>query len=336
LPVKKRKSYSLDEIFEGVLAKNPMFLGKAISLIESSSKAQQNLANKLISRCLNEHHQPSKRIGISGVPGVGKSTFIESFGELLVNKNYSVAVLAVDPSSLDSGGSVLGDKTRMESLSNKKSVFIRPSPSGKTLGGVTRTTYETILLFEAAGFDFILIETVGVGQAEYIVKNMVDFFLLLTLPVAGDDLQGIKRGIMEVADMVAVNKSEEQLLPKANITKKQLEESLHFFRQKYTFWNPEVHLISALQNTGLRKMTAAILQFFSKSLESGYLLHNRSKQALHWFEENLNNRLLNNLNDNEAFQRTMTKARNDIEKNRISAFQGVDHVFNSIEISIKD
>lgn len=335
MTTKKRKTYSLDEIFEGVLSRNPMFLGKAISLIESNSKQQKAQGDEIIKRCLEIKQNEAHRIGISGIPGVGKSTFIESFGEALVAKGKSIAVLAVDPSSLDSGGSVLGDKTRMEKLSNQKSVFIRPSPSGSTLGGVTRTTYETILLFEAAGFDYILIETVGVGQAEYIVKNMVDFFLLLTLPVAGDDLQGIKRGIMEVADMVAVNKSEGELLPKAKITKKQLEESLHFFRRNYAFWNPSVFLISALEHQGIEELIQGIDDFFEKSLSSGYLRHNRKAQALHWFEENLSHRILNTLAKNEGFIQLKNEAKEKIEKSRISAFQGVDFVFDKLEVSIR-
>ena len=226
--VRKRRKLSLDEYCQGILDGDRTILSRAITMIESSNPDHLALAQEIIERCL-PHSGNSLRIGITGVPGVGKSTFIEAFGKMLTGMGHKVAVLAIDPSSERTKGSILGDKTRMEQLSVDPDAFIRPSPSGSTLGGVARKTRETIVLCEAAGFDVILVETVGVGQSETVVKSMVDFFLLLMLAGAGDELQGIKRGIMEMADGLVINKADGDNKPKAVAAQAQYRAALKLF-----------------------------------------------------------------------------------------------------------
>ncbi len=248
---RKRKSQpSTDELINAILVGDITALSRAITLIESKNPEHLQKANEVIKKCL-PHANKSIRIGITGVPGVGKSTFIESFGKHLTKRGKKVAVLAVDPSSTITKGSILGDKTRMEDLVKDKNAFIRPSPSGDSLGGVARKTRETIILCEAAGFDTIIIETVGVGQSETAVHSMVDFFLLLKLAGAGDELQGMKRGIIEMADAIAINKADGDNLNKANLAKIEFKRALHLYPEKESEWQPKVVLCSAIEKTGI-------------------------------------------------------------------------------------
>src|SRR3989339_134259 len=241
---------SKDEYLKGILSGNTTILSQAITLVESSRNDHRAIAQNLISECL-PHVVKSMRIGITGVPGAGKSTFIEAFGGLITAMGHKLAVLAIDPSSERSKGSILGDKTRMEELSIDKNAYIRPSPSAGSLGGVARKTRETIILCEAAGFDTIFIETVGVGQSEIAVHSMVDFFLLLMLAGAGDELQGIKRGIMEMADFIVINKADGDNLLKTNSAKVQYENALHLFPAKESGWIPKVQTCSAINKVDI-------------------------------------------------------------------------------------
>ncbi len=271
----------LQNIADGVRAGNVRALAKAITLIES-----RNLDHSLAATTLLDELLPSTghsiRIGISGVPGAGKSTFIEAFGMHLLGQGHKVAVLAVDPSSQISGGSILGDKTRMEELARQDNAFIRPSPAGQTLGGVARKTRETMLVCEAAGFDVMIVETVGVGQSEITVASMVDFFLLLQLPNAGDELQGIKRGVMEIADAIVINKSEGDNRPRAELARQQYANALHMLKPKSLNWQVPALLCSALQSDGIVEVWTMIEDFRSKMQQSGELEGKRRLQASDW------------------------------------------------------
>ncbi len=271
----------INDIAEGVRSGNVRALAKAITLIES-----RNLDHSLVATTLLDELLPatghSIRIGISGVPGAGKSTFIETFGMYLVQQGHKVAVLAVDPSSQLSGGSILGDKTRMEELSRETNAFIRPSPTSGTLGGVARKTRETMLVCEAAGFDVIIVETVGVGQSEITVASMVDFFLLLQIPNAGDELQGIKRGVMEISHAIVVNKAEGENRPSAELARQQYVNSLHMLKPKSLNWQVPVLLCSALHNEGIAEVWNTIAGFRSCMQQSGELEAKRKLQASDW------------------------------------------------------
>jgi LAO/AO transport system kinase len=265
----------------GVRAGKRKVIAKTITLIESSLAVHQNLITEVMDRLL-PFTGNAVRLGITGVPGVGKSTFIESLGIYLLDRGHRLAILAVDPSSTHSGGSIMGDKTRMEKLSVHPDAFIRPSPSGGTLGGVSRKTRESMLVCEAAGFDVIMVETVGVGQSEVSVAAMVDFFLLLMLAGAGDDLQGIKRGILELADAIVVNKADGDNLDKALQAKKIYAETMHLFSPETPEWTPKVLTCSALQNTGIAEVWETICDHHKRLTASGALGEKRKKQALDW------------------------------------------------------
>jgi LAO/AO transport system kinase len=271
----------IKEIAAGVRAGNIRSLAKAITLVES-----RNLDHSLAATTLLDTLLPDSggaiRIGISGVPGVGKSTFIEAFGLYLISRGLRVAVLAVDPTSQLSGGSILGDKTRMEELSREKNAFIRPSPSGDTLGGVARKTRETMLICEAAGFDVVLVETVGVGQSEITVASMVDFFLLLQLPGAGDELQGIKKGVMEIADAILINKADADNLPRAQLASQQYANALHILQPKSPNWQVPVLLCSALNNQGIAAVWEMIERFRATMVDSGEFKDKRRRQNNDW------------------------------------------------------
>lgn len=266
---------------QGVLAGDRRVLAKTITLIESSLPAHQKLAQMIIEQ-LMPYAGKAVRLGITGVPGVGKSTFIESLGTMLVKKGHQVAVLAVDPSSKRSGGSVLADKTRMEKLAVDKSAFIRPSPSGDTLGGVARKTRETMMVCEAAGFDVMIVETVGVGQSETAVSSMVDFFLVLMIAGAGDELQGIKKGILELADVVVVNKADGDNVHKALIARKQYESALQFLAPASPSWVPLVLTCSALEMRDIDKVWEIVLSHRKKLLATGELETKRKRQTVDW------------------------------------------------------
>ncbi|NOQ50946.1 MAG: methylmalonyl Co-A mutase-associated GTPase MeaB [Desulfuromonadaceae bacterium] len=271
----------VETIAAGVRKGNIRSLAKAITLIESRNPDHSSEAAELLDNLLPDSEN-SIRVGISGVPGAGKSTFIEALGMFLIGAGHKVAILTVDPSSQLSGGSILGDKTRMEELSREQNAFIRPSPSGDTLGGVARKTRETMLLCEAAGYDIIIVETVGVGQSEVTVASMVDFFLLLQLPNAGDELQGIKKGVMEIADAILVNKSEGENRPKAELARQQYENALHLLKPKSTNWHVPAMLCSALHNQGIVEIWQTILDFATTMKQSGEFENKRRLQATDW------------------------------------------------------
>lgn len=281
-----KKRLSLEEYALGIRSGNRVVLSQAITLVESSLEADQVLASALVQEVLPNTGQ-SIRIGITGVPGVGKSTFIEAFGKMLLDLGKKVAVLAVDPSSQLTKGSILGDKTRMENLALDKRAFIRPSPSGGTLGGVSGKTREAMLLCEAAGFDVILIETVGVGQSETAVKSMVDFFLLLMLSGAGDELQGIKKGIMEMADMLVIHKADGDNLEAAQKAKSNYQNALHLFQENQKNWSPKVVLASSVTGMGLSQIWTLMQDYEVKVKSSGFWESNRSDQRLNWLEDQI-------------------------------------------------
>jgi LAO/AO transport system kinase len=272
------------ELLVGLQAGSRAALSAAITLIESENLQDQLLANTLLSDC-KKVAKTAKRIGITGVPGVGKSTFIESFGLELIQKGLKIAVLAIDPSSSVSGGSILGDKTRMEQLSQEMAVFIRPSAAGKTLGGVAKNTREAILLCETAGYDVVIVETVGVGQSETVVHGMVDYFLLLMLAGAGDELQGMKRGIMELADTVIINKADGANEAAAKNARSQYESALHIFAQRPDAWRVPVLCASGLNGQGLPEIWQQIEKFFAHMETGGHLHTKRTQQEVQLFEQ---------------------------------------------------
>ncbi|NND12285.1 MAG: methylmalonyl Co-A mutase-associated GTPase MeaB, partial [Flavobacteriaceae bacterium] len=311
---KRKQKPSSQELLKGILNGNIADLSKAITLVESKNKDHLQIANEIIKGCL-PHANKSIRIGITGVPGVGKSTFIESFGTHLTNLGRKVAVLAVDPSSSLTKGSILGDKTRMEDLVKDKNAYIRPSASGSSLGGVARKTRETIILCEAAGFDTIIIETVGVGQSETAVHSMVDFFLLLKLAGAGDELQGIKRGIIEMADVIAINKADGNNLKAANLAKVEFSRALHLYPKKDSNWQPRVVLCSAIENTGIEDIWKIIEDFQNEMKTSNYFYTNRNEQNKFWLMQTIEERLKTNFFQNETVKKELKKQLHLIEKN---------------------
>ncbi len=266
---------------QGVRSGDRKILAKTITLIESSLSAHHRLMTTVLDGLL-PHTGDAIRLGITGVPGAGKSTFIENMGLKLIDEGYRLAVLAVDPSSARSGGSILGDKTRMEKLSSRPEAFIRPSPSGGSLGGVSRKTREAMLICEAAGFDIIIIETVGVGQSEASVASMVDFFLVLILAGAGDELQGIKRGVLELADAIAVNKADGENIKNAQKTRKAYEDALHLLTPSSSAWVPPVMTCSALTMDGIKEIWDTVLNHRRQMIENGDLTAKRKRQALDW------------------------------------------------------
>ncbi|RKR07878.1 methylmalonyl-CoA mutase metallochaperone MeaB [Maribacter vaceletii] len=275
---------------EGVLAGDRVILSRAITIIESNLESDKSIARAIIQAILPKSGN-SIRIGITGVPGVGKSTFIETFGKHLVAEGNKVAILSIDPSSQRSRGSILGDKTRMEELANLKEAYIRPSASGATLGGVANKTGETMLLCEAAGYNVILIETVGVGQSETAVHGMTDFFLLLMLAGAGDELQGIKKGIMEMADMVVINKADGDNVALSKIAKRQYQNALHIFPMPNSGWSPIVSTASSIKNIGINTVWERIQEFKKLVDTNGYFVKNRKEQQIQWMYTTINEEL---------------------------------------------
>ncbi len=287
---KRRRTFSTDEYVDGILRGDITILSQAITLIESNKPEHYDQAQQIIERCL-PHAGRSVRIGITGVPGAGKSTFIEAVGNMVVSLHHRLAVLAIDPSSERSGGSILGDKTRMESISSNPDIFIRPSPSAGSLGGVARKTRETIVLCEAAGFDVIFIETVGVGQSETAVHSMVDMFMLLQISGAGDELQGIKRGIMEMADMMVITKADGENRQKAELARAQFQSALHLFPMPESGWRPKVYTCSAVAETGLEEVWKGVEEFLDHIESNGYFQSNRNRQNKYWMYESINDAL---------------------------------------------
>ena len=299
-------------------------LGKAITLIESHRPEDEAAGQALLQELL-PHTGNSVRIGITGSPGVGKSTFIEAFGMLLTAAGHRVAVLAVDPSSPVAGGSILGDKTRMETLSRHPDAFIRPSPSGKALGGVARRTQESRLLCEAAGYDVVIIETVGVGQSEYEVASMVDFFLVLMLPSAGDELQGIKKGIMELADALVINKADGDTAQVALQTQRQYASAVHLFSHDPD-WTPPVLTCSALEGTGLEEIWETAQRYVAGARESGRFEGRRTDQQLHWFRSLTSAMLEATLDQDEAVRRVRTELEAQVRGGELSPYLAAERV----------
>jgi LAO/AO transport system kinase len=298
---------------DGVLNQERRMVSKTITLIESSLAAHQKMARKIIDSLL-PHTGKAVRFGITGVPGVGKSTFIESIGKTLVEDGHRVAVLAVDPSSSRSGGSVMADKTRMEKLSAEQTAFIRPSPSGGALGGVARKTRESMLICEAAGYDVIIVETVGVGQSETTVASMVDFFLVLMLAGAGDELQGIKKGILELADAIAITKADGDNVAKARKAARTYENALHFLKPNSPLWIPPVLTCSAVDMTGICEIWQTVLSHRKKLSDSGELEQRRQQQALDWMWSLIEEGLKNRFNQNPEVKMHLPKLARGVEK----------------------
>lgn len=289
--VKKTATFSIDTIYEKLIEGSRMDLAKAITLIESMKSTDQQTAQQLLKKTL-PHTGNSIRLGISGVPGAGKSTFIETFGYKLCEFGFKVAVLAIDPSSSVTGGSVLGDKTRMEQLASHPNAFIRPSPTSGTLGGVHRKTRETMLLCEAAGYDVILIETVGVGQSETAVRNMVDFFMLLVITGAGDDLQGMKKGIMEITDLIIVHKADGDNLRLAKRTVREYKQILHLLQPATPGWSATSLAVSSHKQTGHEEVWESIQHFQEKMHASNFWNERRQEQTKSWFQDMIHDRLI--------------------------------------------
>ncbi len=325
----RRTLLSAQQYAEGIRASDRVVLGQAITLVESARAEHQVLAREVVALLLAETPyvaEPSIRIGITGAPGVGKSTFIEALGMHLVGQGKRVAVLAVDPSSSLSGGSILGDKTRMEQLSVNELAFIRPSPSGDSLGGVARKTRETILLVEAAGYDTVLVETVGVGQSEIAVHSMTDLFVLLLLPGAGDELQGIKRGIVEMADLLAVNKSDGERQKLANQARAHYLNATHLLPLKPSGWSPQVLACSATEGRGIPEMWEAVMAYRAHTLGSGFFQKNRQQQAGYWLQESLQAGLHHLFYSHPAVRERLAALEPEVLAGRMSPFSAAESV----------
>lgn len=326
----KKKIYSTEDFVKGIIEGNTSMLARAITLVESTKYEDQLQAEAIINACL-PHSGKSIRIGITGIPGVGKSTFIEAFGTYLIREqNKKVAVLAVDPSSTKTGGSILGDKTRMEHLSQLDNAFIRPSPSAGSLGGVARKTRETIILCEAAGYDAILVETVGVGQSETAVKRMVDAFALLLLPGAGDELQGIKRGIMEMADVIFINKSDGENMEKARHASMDVKRALRLYPVDEREWNVPVEPISALQVSGIENAWEQIEKYVRHMQIKGFFEENRKHQIRWWFDETLSEEVLLEFKRNTEAAALLKSVQEEIENEKISPLSAARRIIRSV------
>ncbi|WP_196894039.1 methylmalonyl Co-A mutase-associated GTPase MeaB [Aureivirga marina] len=317
---KKIKQPSVKKFVKEIVAGNISYLSRAITLIESTNLKHQEKANKILEGCL-PHANNSYRIGITGVPGVGKSTFIESFGNKLTEQGHKVAVLAIDPSSSVNKGSILGDKTRMETLVNNQNAFIRPSPSGESLGGVAQKTRETIILCEAAGYSHIIVETVGVGQSETMVHSMVDFFLLLKVAGTGDELQGIKRGIIEMADAIAINKADGDNIKRAKQAKIDFSKALHLYPLKENGWTPKVLTCSGLNNEGVLEIISMINSFFEKTKENSYFQKRRESQNHFWFKQTIEDALKKQFFENKEVKQEIDILESNINNHKMTPFE---------------
>ena len=332
--IKKKNRLSLEQYVNGILRGDIVTLSRAITLVESSLSEDNALSQQVIEQIL-PHSGKSIRIGITGVPGVGKSTFIESIGKHILKDKRKLAVLAIDPSSKKNKGSILGDKTRMENISTHKDVFIRPSPAGNELGGVHRKTRETILLCEAAGFDTIFIETVGVGQSETAVSSMVDCLLLLMLAGAGDELQGIKRGIMEIADIVAVNKAENNNDKNANKAIRNYKNALHLLPENESGWITEVLSCSGLNNYNIESIWKLFLKYENHNKLKNYWEKKRTQQSKYWMHETINQSLNNIFYNNDTIKEKIKTTEKKVIEGKISSFKAADDLLN-IFLKIKN
>jgi len=328
---KARVKYDVDSLEAGILTGDRTRLSQAITLIESNSSAHFEAGQELIRRILPRSGN-SVRIGITGVPGAGKSTFIESFGSLLLEQGRKVAVLAVDPSSSISRGSILGDKTRMEKLSRHPGSFIRPSPSSGVLGGVARKTRESILLCEAAGYDTILIETVGVGQSEITVRSMVDIFVLMQIAGAGDELQGIKKGIMELSDLILINKADGDNLQAARLAKAELDHALHYIRPSTPGWKSKTILCSALEGSGLADILTAIDGFNESTQASGEFTKRRQCQTSQWFDSLLDEAVLAKIYSLAGIKDRLSHIREEVRSQQTPVVLAVQKILEQIDL----
>lgn len=328
--IKKKKEHrgtmTPRQIFDGIRSGDSGALSSGITLVESQHTEHREDANELVKLCL-VYRGDSMRIGITGVPGVGKSTFIESFGLVLTKHGKKVAVLTVDPTSSVSGGSILADKTRMQDLSMRDDVFIRPSPAGNTLGGVARKTRESILLCEAAGYDVVLVETVGVGQSETVVKSMVDFFLLLMLSGAGDELQGIKKGIMEMADALLITKADGDNVKKSEIASAEYKNALHLFPSNRNGWSPKVYTCSAIENKNIDRVYDMLHAFYKHVRNNGSLEESRKEQDKMWLSESLRELISNDFFANPGMLEELKVMEDKVYKAELTSFQAAEHLY---------
>lgn len=315
----KRRQYSVADYVEGIVKGNVTTLSQAVTLVESVKPEHQSVAQEVIEKCL-PHSGKSVRIGISGVPGAGKSTSIDVFGLHVLEGGGKLAVLAIDPSSERSKGSILGDKTRMEQLSIHPASFIRPSPSAGSLGGVARKTRETIVLCEAAGFDKIFVETVGVGQSETAVHSMVDFFLLIQLAGTGDELQGIKRGIMEMADGIVINKADGSNIDKAKLAASQFRNALHLFPAPESGWIPEVLTYSGFYNLGVKEIWDMVYRYIDFVKDNGYFEYRRNEQSKYWMYESINERLRDSFYHNAKIESMFAEKEQQVLGGQLTSF----------------
>lgn len=332
----RRRDYSVDELVDGILKGNITMLSQAVTLIESQAPEHQEKAQAVIERCL-PYSGKSVRIGISGVPGAGKSTSIDVFGcHVLDRCGGKLAVLAIDPSSEKTRGSILGDKTRMEKLSQRTDAFIRPSPSAGSLGGVARKTRETIILCEAAGYNTIFVETVGVGQSETACHSMVDFFLLLQVTGTGDELQGIKRGIMEMADGIVINKCDGDNVERCKTTATSLKNALHFFPPAESGWQPQVLCYSGFYGYGVKEVWDMIFGYFDFVKENGYLEYRRSKQAQYWMYETIDEHLKRSFYQNPKIRLMKKDAEACVLNNQKTSFTAAQELLDTYFKDMRD
>ncbi len=323
----KKTVPDVKELFKNIVAGDRFSLSKAITLVESEKDEHKKIAKELINICLSKP-QNSLRIGITGSPGVGKSTLLESLGLHIIGHNKKPAILAVDPSSNKTKGSILGDKTRMNSLSISEEAFIRPSPSGSTLGGVAQKTRESIILSETAGFNPVFIETVGVGQSEIAVHSMTDLFILLIQPGSGDEIQGIKRGIMEMADIIVINKADKDNIIKAKTSYNHYANAMRLFGQKENGWTTEIMMTSAIENTGVNKLWEIIKKYEKHVKSTGFFEEKRRKQNINWFHDYLFKRILDIYKSDDKLSKEFDLNEGKVAKGILSPYQAGDILFN--------
>ena len=324
-----KRNINYKEICKKLVNKDLTSLSKAITLIESNNKNDRLLANKILSELQNKNEKNTLRIGVTGVPGAGKSTFIENFGSNLTDLGKKVAVLTIDPSSTISRGSILGDKTRMEKLSQNKNVFIRPTAASNFQGGVAKNTRESIFLFESAGYDIIIVETVGVGQNEISVSEMVDFFLLLKIAGSGDELQGIKRGIIEMSDLIAINKCDGENIENSEKSKNEFQLALKLFPKKNSEWIPKVLTCSSVNGKGLEEIWKNIKSYQELTKKNNYFFENRINQNKFWLRQIINESIQRNFYENSIVKKELQKQLKKLEKCETSVFEATQAILAS-------
>ncbi len=324
-----KNTFNISQFTEGILSSNISYISKAITLVESTRPEHQEQAQQIINTII-KHSGNSFRLGITGVPGVGKSTFIESFGLEVIERGHKLAVLAIDPSSQLSKGSILGDKTRMEQLSVHPKAFIRPSPSSGSLGGVARKTKESIIICEAAGYDYILVETVGVGQSETAVHQLTDFFLLLMLAGAGDELQGIKRGIMEMADGMVITKADGSNTDKAKAARTEYARAMHLFPPTESAWIPKVLTCSSTERKGISEVYDMIDEYRRHTMANGFFETKRNRQSKQWLHQTIHDLLIDRFYHNPDIRREIGKIEQQLQQNTINPYQAAVDLFKKL------